>query len=197
MARYLHACAFSPAISTFQKAINKGFFITWPGIDTLNFKKILETTVESEKGHLDQERKNLQSTKALNMIQNDIDNDFFPTPTDTKHNEFYSQIFHTTSTNMAQAYSDLTGRFPHKSSRGNQYLLVVYDYDQNAIVFEPLKTRQAKEITTAFNKCYSRLNKHDNLPTLFVLDNECSTDLKLSTIKHNNKYDLVPPNQHR
>ena len=98
---------------------------------------------------------------------------------------------------MAKAYSDLTGRFPHKSSRGNQYLLVVYDYDSNDIVFELLKTRQAKEITTAFNKCYSRLNKHDNSPTLFVLDNECSTDLKLCIIKHNNKYELVPPNQHR
>ena len=37
-AQYLHSCAFSPAISTFQKIINKGNVITWPGIDTSNFK---------------------------------------------------------------------------------------------------------------------------------------------------------------
>ena len=48
---------------------------------------------------------------------------------------------------------DLTGRFPHKPSRENSYLFVLYDYDTNAILFEPLKTRQAHEITTAFKKC--------------------------------------------
>jgi len=41
LAQYLHGCAFSPSITTFQKSINKGNFITWPGIDTINFKKVL------------------------------------------------------------------------------------------------------------------------------------------------------------
>jgi len=39
------------------------------------------------------------------------------------------------------AYSDLTGRFTHTSSRGNCYLLLVYDYDSNAILVAPLKSR--------------------------------------------------------
>ena len=38
LAQFLHGCAFSPAISTFQTSINKGNFITWPGISQLNFK---------------------------------------------------------------------------------------------------------------------------------------------------------------
>ena len=37
------------------------------------------------------------------------------------------------------SYIDLTGRFPHKSSRGNQYLLLLYDSDSNAGQLEPLK----------------------------------------------------------
>eukprot|EP00957_Ditylum_brightwellii_P211412 15366140-Ditylum_brightwellii.AAC.4 len=48
---YFHACAFSPPLSTFQAAVKKGNFIKWP------------ETAAMEKGHLDQERKNLQSTK--------------------------------------------------------------------------------------------------------------------------------------
>ena len=63
LAQYLHGCAFSPVISTFQQCINNGNFITWPGIDDLNFKKLIDHTEATIKGHLDQERKNIQSTK--------------------------------------------------------------------------------------------------------------------------------------
>ena len=33
LAQYLYGCAFSPSVSTFQTAIHRGNFITWPGID--------------------------------------------------------------------------------------------------------------------------------------------------------------------
>ena len=49
-------------------------------------------------------------------------------------------------------YSDQTGRFPHTSSRGHKYIMVMYDHDSNAIVFEALKTRQGKELTITFIK---------------------------------------------
>ena len=79
LASYLHACAFSPSISTFQKAIRRGHFITWPGIENINFEKILRATIPSAKGHLDQERKNLQSTKST------IDEDLYPSDGGIKH----------------------------------------------------------------------------------------------------------------
>ena len=50
------------------------------------------------------------------------------------------------------AYSDLTGRFPYKSSRGNQYILIVYDYDSNAILAEPLSDRRGHTITKTWQK---------------------------------------------
>ena len=74
LARYLHATAFSPSITTFIKAIKNENFITWPGIDTLNFAKLLGTTKATELGHLDQERANLQSTKH----KEEEDEDFSP-----------------------------------------------------------------------------------------------------------------------
>ena len=44
LAQYLHGCELSPVISTFKKYVNKRNFIFWPGIDNLNFKKLINTT---------------------------------------------------------------------------------------------------------------------------------------------------------
>ena len=39
-----------------------------------------------------------------------------------------------------QIVSDRTGRFPINSSRGNIYIMVVYDFDLNTILAEPIKS---------------------------------------------------------
>ena len=71
---------------------------------------------------------------------------------------------------------DLTGRFLHRLSSGNSYLFVLYDYDTNIILIEPLKSHQAGEIAVLFKKCLVRLAKNLVHPNFFVMDNECSSD---------------------
>ena len=44
--------------------------------------------------------------------------------------------------NKRKGFSDLTGAFPHNSSRGNLYVIVVYDFDISVILAEPI-TKQA------------------------------------------------------
>ena len=92
----------------------------------------------------------MQSTK-------DSDNhhiDFFPQKIKERTNEFFVGIIdpidQTKFKSPSRADADLTGRFPYVSSRGNQYLVVMYDYDTNSIVFQPIKIRQSKEIYIAF-----------------------------------------------
>ena len=189
LARYLHASAFSPSLSTFHHAIKQGNFVTWPGVDTLNFSKLLGTPMATAKGHLDGERKNLQSTKqSTNLDCN------FPKQINNKTNNIFATIADTKSivTQDNKAFMDLTGRFPHRSSRGNQYIVIVYDYDSNAILCEPIKSRQAKDIFTAFTKCEEKITKASK-PSLYILDNECAADLKRSILKNNQNYELVPP----
>ena len=72
LVQHLHACAFSPVSSTLQKCINKGNFLSWSGIEDLDFNKLLKTTEATIKGHLDQERKNLQSTKLNKQHKIDL-----------------------------------------------------------------------------------------------------------------------------
>ena len=65
LARYFHAYLFSPSISTLTKAIQNRNLLSWPGIEKLNFSKLIGTTMATELDHLDQERKNLKSTTDL------------------------------------------------------------------------------------------------------------------------------------
>ena len=70
LAQYNHAAAFSPPCSTFQKVIRNSNFVTWLGIAHLNFPfpTIIHKTIASEKGHVDEECRNLQYIK-LDTIQ--------------------------------------------------------------------------------------------------------------------------------
>jgi hypothetical protein len=49
------------------------------------------------------------------------------------------QLLFATITETGKICTNQTGQFPVTSSRGNQYILVLYDYDTNAILMEPLK----------------------------------------------------------
>jgi hypothetical protein len=192
LAEYLYACCGSPSVSTFVQAIRKGNFITWPGIDTINFIKDLRPSVASAEGHLNQERKNLQSTSK----QIDLDELFPPQPVQNEPlHESVSLLVPYESTN--KAYHDLTGQFPHKSSRGYEYLLMTYDFDSNAILAEPLQNRTGLEIKRAWTSTYTKLATRGSIPKLYIMDNEISGYLKSALKKHNCTYQLVPPHVHR
>lgn len=194
LAEYLHKCAFSPSLSTFQRAIRKGHFLTWPSIEDINFEKYIMNLLPTAKGHLDQERANLQSTKTVES--NKIIEDYEPTDgnsTKTFENTVVLYAFDPKEKN----YSDQTGRFPHQSSRGNEYIMVMYDHDANAILAEALKNRQAKTLVDAWERLHQKLTVHGHVTTNFVLDNECSAELKAAMKKHKKQYELTPPNMHR
>jgi hypothetical protein len=141
----LHGCLGSPVVSTWKLAIANDNFITWPGIDTLSIDAHLPKNIASAKGHMDQERKNLQSTRIkLETDKIEIENDddaFFPIADKPNVKTFAAcaQIVPFIVKNAA--YHDLTGRFPHRSSRGNECLLVVYDHDSNSILHAALKIK--------------------------------------------------------
>ena len=191
LAAFYHGVCFSPTKKTFVQAINNGNFIGWPGLDKQLINKNLNETIPTLKGHMRQERKNLQST------QSKIDNDYNP-PTDQPNLKTNNIICSLVNFDKKEiAYGDLTGKFPYTSSRGSQYFLVVYHYDANAILVHTLKSRQAGEITKAYMAIYQRLSISGNAPTTFVLDNESSNMLLDAFAKNNIKFQQVPPHQKR
>ena len=196
LAHYFLEVCFSPPISTFDKSVKNGNYITWPGLPPeTKLLRHFTSTINTAKGHLDQERKNLQSTK-IPYEETETDSDKYPPS--TLSSKTYECIACIESFKAKEkSYMDLTGRFPEKSARGNQYLLVVYDYDSNAILVEPIVNRQKATITRAWKTIHDTLSTKGAKPKLYVLDNEASKELKVAIKNDNVAYELVPPHIHR
>jgi hypothetical protein len=75
--------------------------------------------------------------------------------------------------------------------------MILYDYDSNAILAQPIKYRTAPELLRAFQVMEQELVTRGLKPKLMKLDNEASKLLKLYLHQHNITFQLVPPYSHR
>ena len=66
--------------------------------------------------------------------------------------------------NSGKIYADQTGRFPVTPSKGSKYILLIYDYDSNAILDKPIKNRMATEILRAYTKLVTYLKNRGFRP---------------------------------
>lgn len=208
---FLHAAAFSPTVTTWCAAIDKGFFCTWPGLTSAMVRKHLPKSMATAKGHLKEERQGLRSTKNLTQHPHtssyEPHSDNHPANTDTTTEDSVEMTADNTArTNcfyVAKLYldgkvaSDLTGRFPTTSFDGNKYIMILYSDDANGILAQPVKNRSEQELVDAIKVLHTRIN-HANLPLRFhIMDNECPAGLKRYLNEQNIQYQLVPPYYHR
>ncbi|GFH47516.1 hypothetical protein CTEN210_03991 [Chaetoceros tenuissimus] len=189
LASFYHGVLGGPVKTTFLNALRKGFFTNWPGLTTELISKHLDPKIYTAKGHIAQEKQGLRSTSQT-------DTDFLPEQETKRTHECFVTIEKYDELN-GKSYSDLTGRFPIPSSRGNEYIVVIYDYDANAILAEAIPNRQAATIRDATIKMLDKLTTGGFTPKLHILDNECSALLKAAFHKHKIKFQLVPPHQKR
>ena len=195
---FLHAAAGYPVLSTWLKAIAHGFFATWPGLTVPIVKRHLPKSTITAKGHLDQQRANQRSTEAITPSTDAITRCIMPTsnPTQIPSPRFHD-IYADCQPITGKIFSDLPGRFVVPSSRGHNYLLIVYDHDSNAILAEPLKNRSAKSIVDGFKVLYNILLSRGLKPQLQRLDNEASALLRAFLTEKQIDYQLAPPHLHR
>jgi hypothetical protein len=93
-------------------------------------------------------------------------------------------------------WSDQPGRFPKKSSKGNQYIMVLTESNSDIILVEAMKNCSSGDMIRAYQKLIDRLHAAGIVPKHHILDNECSDEFK-KTIKCNEMtYQLVPPHDH-
>jgi hypothetical protein len=191
---FFHAAMFSPTNSTLYKALQLNYITNIPGVTTAAFKKYAPFSAATIKGHLDQTRKNIRSTKT-EQNKSENDDELFPVQLTTNENAnyCYTTIFEPTG----KVYSDQTGNFQYVSSKGNNSLVIMYDYDSNAILAEPISNRKAATILAATKKMHNILRSKGRGPQLHILDNECSDIMKSYFNQSNIKYQLAAPGQHR
>ena len=75
--------------------------------------------------------------------------------------------------------------------------MVIYAYDANTILAEPLKNRSASEVVRAWTLTNNKLTEAGVKPKIYILDNEISQKFKNALKAEQITYQLVPPHIHR
>ncbi|KAL7502599.1 hypothetical protein ACHAXN_000532 [Cyclotella atomus] len=149
-----------------------------------NINKYYPETDEMPKGHMNQQRKNVWSTKKPFKVCN---------VAAALCGKKVKDIFVKTYDVRETIFSDQTGQFPTRSLSGNSFIMVMV-----AILVEPIKSREDKEMIRAYDVLVKRLQNASIHPRKHVLENEISAKMK-EHIKKEYKVEikLVPPGNHR
>jgi Reverse transcriptase (RNA-dependent DNA polymerase) len=206
---FSHAALFSPVLSTLHQAIDKGYLTNFPGLTTDNLRRHPPTTIATDKGHMDQLRKNQRTTKPKQPKSPPKPTESSPEqPVDTLDDAFPSALTTTDSTHehccfvdvfepTGKIYTDQTGKFVTQSSTGNNYIMLLYDYDSNCILAQPFANRNSTTILAAYKVLHQQLLSRGMRPKVQLLDNECSAELKSYLQSQQIDYQLAPPHVHR
>jgi hypothetical protein len=185
---YFHKALLSPTKYALLQAVKDGHLITWPGLTEDAIHKHLKLTPATDMGHMNQRRQNIRSTSKTPIA----DAPTADTDLGTKTHLMYAVMV-----DQGQLYTDLTGKFPVRSSKGNSYVMVCYVYDCNYIKVIPMKTLSASEWVKAYDTIHQELTVKGFKPKLQTLDNEASAALKNDFTANDVDYQLVPPHCHR
>jgi hypothetical protein len=77
------------------------------------------------------------------------------------------------------------------------YLFVLYNYDSNAILASPIKSRNAADIVDRYDFCYQQLTNAGIRPVVQRLDYEASRALINAITTKGLQYQLASPHDHR
>jgi hypothetical protein len=96
------------------------------------------------KGHLNQQRMYSRSTQPKKEPECSMESDSNLDDVIITHSIYAAVLY------AGQIYTDQTGRSTVISSRGNVSIMVLYEYDGNAIMAEPIKNNKAEELLGSF-----------------------------------------------
>ncbi len=148
-------------------------------------------TTKTAKGHMNQTRKNVWSTKVKATPLETCD-------TSHLHGKKVRDVYTQTYMVRKTTFSNKTGQFPIRSLRGNKYIMVMVEIDSNTILVEPMKNCKDAKMIWAYNALLLQLKQASIIPKKHVLDNKVSDNMK-NHIGDTCKLDmeLVPPGCHR
>jgi hypothetical protein len=157
----------------------------WPlGQKAVN--KHLKLTPATAMGHMNQRRQNTRSTKPKLIAQDD--EDITPLGSEEKTHIVFEVVL-----DHGQVYTDLTGAFPTRSSKGNNVLMICYSYDANYIHPIVMKSKSGAEWDRAFGVVFEEMTAKGFKPKLQTMDNEAPAALKNYFTEKEMSYQFVPP----
>jgi hypothetical protein len=100
----------------------------------------LSKSTATVKGHLNQQRMFSRSTQPKKEPECTMASE------SNLDDGIKTQCIYAAVVDADQIYTDQTGIFPVISRRGNVYVMVLYEYDGNEIIAEPIKNNKAAEL---------------------------------------------------
>jgi hypothetical protein len=178
----MHAIRGYPVNLTWLKAIKAGNYVGWPMLMERNVQNYYPEAIKTAKGHLNQTRKNVCSTKEK------------PAPLDTcDTSQLHGKKAHNVYTEMYKVrktmFLNQTGQFPMQSQQGNKYIMVMVEIDSNAILVEPIKSCKDAEMIQAYDALLQQLKQAGIVPKKHILNNEVSKNMK-NHIHDTHKFDM-------
>jgi hypothetical protein len=106
--KWMHTMCGYPVKSTWIKAAQAGNFIGWPLLTPKNIQKYYPNTTETPKGHLNQTRKNVRSSKPKPVPLEDFHS---PHLKGRKARDIFTKVYDVRDT----VFNDQTRKFPQRS----------------------------------------------------------------------------------
>ena len=204
--KFTHATFGSCPISTFQHAMDHGWFGNLPKLTSLMIRQNPPVSRATAMGYLDQSRPGMQSTRKRlrqktqaryasatatmaaactdDNLTHIIDADSTP-----------NLCFQVLSAKEWRNSSDATGKFPFTTMSGWNYVLV--STLKGYVHLELLRDRTASEYRRAYAAMYAFYESNGKLPTAQRLDNETSATLESFLKETKVKIEYVTPGIHR
>ncbi len=196
--RYLHAAAGLPTKPTWLAVIKNKQFASWPGLIAKAVAKHYPESEETMKGHGQKGHSGLRSTKLTEPPpEPQYDDNKKQLATIPEEYDIFIKIIAIEEEGNTTIFFDQTGRFPKKSNRGNQYIMVLAHPNINGILQEPMKNRTSGEMIRAYQALIDQLKSAGITPNRHILNNKCSANFKQAIRNNNMTYQLIPPHDHR
>ena len=147
-----------------MKAIGNGYFASWPGLTAKVVQQHFPESEETQGGQTRNKPPDLRSTMVKvptegnptydhrrDSEEEDENGKKSKVRPKKKHKEFFERVIDLQDAGQ-------TGKFPVRSSEGNQYLLIMCEIDSDAILFEPIRDRTTGERTKTYQQLVDKLN---------------------------------------
>ena len=112
---------------------------------------------ETPKGHMNQQQKNVRSTKTQFKV--------CLAAAALRGKKMKVSSYDT----REKSFSDQTSQFPKQSKHGHKYIIVLIETDSNAILVEPMKSQKDAEMIQAYDVLVKRLQQANIHPRKHVI----------------------------
>eukprot|EP00804_Cyclotella_cryptica_P007750 CCRYP_001365-RA/>CCRYP_001365-RA protein AED:0.30 eAED:0.30 QI:0/0/0/1/1/1/2/0/421 len=97
---------------------------------------------------------------------------------------------------LNKIFTNDTGHFHPRTRSGNQYIMIAFHADTNAVLVRPFSNKHDVHRIATYQDIHARLCNANRKPVVHILDNEASLAFRQAITANSCTFQLVPPHVH-